>query len=178
MDHKHDLHNIIIEKKFGFCDINPSQDLIFEERVKLLCFYCAKYGKKRTCPPLIPNLDWKQLVSEYENGMFVYHKTPFKYEITKESRRKSSMLLFNLLKELEDNLHDSGYPLAVCFGGGSCKICENTKTGSTIPCQHPTISRIPVEAMGVNLVDTLLKFDIQLPFPPESEYYRVGLLLW
>ena len=38
-------------------------DLVFEERVLLNCFYCPKYNVNRTCPPKIPNFDYKKIFS-------------------------------------------------------------------------------------------------------------------
>lgn len=172
------LLHLVDQTKFSVLNICPSVDLIFEERVKLLCFYCGKYGLKRTCPPQIPNLDWQKLVSEYQNGLILYQATPFDKEITPESRRVSTMDLYDVLRTLEGALHASGHPLAVCFGGGSCKICETETEGCTVECHHPVDSRIPIEAMGVNVEKTLLGFGVFLPFPPQYEYFRVGLVLW
>ena len=176
MIEKRDLLQAVNQTEFHVVEISPC-DIVFEERVKLLCYYCPKYGTRRTCPPAVPSLDWKKLVQEYENCWIVYSKTSFSGEITKESRRVSSMALYAQLYALEGLLHGSGYPLAVFFGGGSCKLCEGG-IGCSPECHHPSRSRIPIEAIGVNVVKVLQQVEVQLPFPPKDEYFRVGMLLW
>lgn len=148
--------------------------LVFEERVKLLCFLCGKYGTRRTCPPNIPDLNWKLVVNEYNNGLIVCLSTEFDREITVKSRRDSTMALYSVLMKMESILHDAGFPLAVSFGGGSCKICGDC----VVPCVHPSKSRIPIEAIGINVTKTLAKCEIDLCWPPKGKYMRVGLVLW
>ena len=44
-----------------------SESFIFEKRVRLNCFYCTKYNTKWTCPPRIPEFDYKAIIEEYQN---------------------------------------------------------------------------------------------------------------
>ena len=39
--------------------INPKK-IVFEERVKMNCFYCGRYGNNWRCPPHIPDVDYKK----------------------------------------------------------------------------------------------------------------------
>lgn len=150
----------IIHKDMGFIYMDP-KELKFEERVKINCFYCSKYDTKWTCPPRIPNLNYKALLNEYENCYLIYY--------TNKDRRKSTNELHRELLRLEKYLWDKGYPLAISFIGGSCKLCKDGCSPNR--CSNPGLSRIPVEALGINLVDTL-KIDFKGPLT------RYGLLLW
>ena len=44
-------------------------------------------------------------------------------------------------------------------------------------CRNPAMSRIPLESTGVDVVETLKKFGVNLQFPATTSIYRVGLLL-
>ena len=50
--------------------MNPS-DAVFEECVKMNCYYCGRYGTNWRCPPKIPNINYQKMFSEYDYGMFL-----------------------------------------------------------------------------------------------------------
>ena len=50
--------------------MNPN-DLVFEENVKMNCFYCGKYGNNWRCPPNLPDIDYIKMFSEYDEGAFI-----------------------------------------------------------------------------------------------------------
>ena len=52
-------------------EITASQ-LVFEERVKMNCFYCGRYNVNWKCPPKLPDIDFKKLVAEYDRAALVY----------------------------------------------------------------------------------------------------------
>jgi predicted metal-binding protein len=52
--------------------MNP-KEAVFEECVKMNCFYCGKYGRNWRCPPNLPNLNYPKMFSEYDEGLFVYY---------------------------------------------------------------------------------------------------------
>ena len=55
--------------------IDPGK-LIFEENVKMNCFYCGKYNNNWKCPPNLPDIDYKRMMKEYEVGMAVVLSFP------------------------------------------------------------------------------------------------------
>lgn len=149
---------------------------IFEERVRLVCFHCSRYNTKWTCPPRIPNLDYKQIMKEYTNGLLVYCQMPFKKEEFNDVRTESTNLVHKALLSLEKVLWEQNYPLAVSYIGGSCKLCENDCAADH--CRNPYLSRIPIEATGINLISTLKQVGIEIKFPVTECLSRYGLLLW
>ena len=50
--------------------MNPG-DAVFEENVKMNCYYCGKYGNNWRCPPNIPDLDYPKMFREFDHGAFV-----------------------------------------------------------------------------------------------------------
>jgi predicted metal-binding protein len=151
-------------------------NLVFEERVKLNCFYCPRYDTVWTCPPRIPDCDYKKIFSEYKNLLAVYYKRNiFINTITNIDRKESTNILHKALLKMEKILWDNGHPLAVSFIGGSCKLC---KVCSVKKCKNSKLARIPLEACGINVVASMKNIDIEIPFPPTTSFYRIGLLLW
>lgn len=149
---------------------------IFEERVKLLCFHCSRYNKKWTCPPRIPSIDYQKIMKEYHNGLLVYSQMVFKKDEFDDVRTKSTNLVHKALLHLEKVLWEHNYPLAVSYIGGSCKLCKGECDSEH--CRNPYLSRIPIEATGINLIASLKKAGLDIKFPVTDCLTRYGLLLW
>lgn len=43
-------------------------DCVFEENVKMNCFYCGKYANNWKCPPNLPNVDYKKCLQNLIMG--------------------------------------------------------------------------------------------------------------
>lgn len=153
------------------------KEAVFEECVRMNCFYCGKYGRNWRCPPHLPNIDYPKLFSEFDKGAFV----SFSFAINGKRemaaiRNESSVVLHRTLLKLEKWLYEHDRPTAISFGAGSCKLCKNGcgKDG----CNNPYMSRSPLEATGVNVIKTAHKFGLDIHFPPTHKLMRVGLILW
>ena len=166
-------------------DLNPHaqgifmkpSDAVFEENVKMNCFYCSKYGNNWRCPPNLPCLDYPKMFREFDEGLFVVLKYVFSsngdYVI---ARRESSISLHKILLSLEKWMWLHNRATALSFGGGSCKLCKNGCGVNS--CNNPAMSRSPLEETGCNIIKTIKKYDININFPPMKFLTRVGLLLW
>jgi len=156
--------------------ISPKQ-IDFEEKVSLLCFHCKNYNLKFTCPPRIPKLDYKNIISnEYVNGMLVFTKIAFSESNYSEVRSSSTIKIQKALLYLEKVLFDNNIITPLSLIGGSCKLC---KTGCPQDkCNNPYQSRIPMEAAGINVVTTARKAGIEIKFPVKDNLIRCGLILW
>jgi predicted metal-binding protein len=156
--------------------IKPS-NLIFEEKVKMSCYNCGKYYSNWKCPGNMPkNIDYQKMVSEYENGAFIYIKMPFEDRNYAEVRNESSILLHKALLEMEQYLWNRNEPLAISFIGGSCKLCKNGC--GTDKCNNPYKARSPLEALGVNVVKSAEMYGIEVTFPPKEYIMRLGMIMW
>lgn len=162
----------------GYADIKymHPQDLIFEERVKWSCFYCAKYNMCWRCPPKLPQIDYQKMMCEYDNAAFVWVDMPFTKENFSDVRLDSTNALHHLLLKMEAVLRDEGAVMPTSFIGGSCKLC---KTGcGKDRCNNPYMARTPLEATGVHVVKSAARYGIALEFPVTEHLTRLGLLLW
>ncbi len=156
--------------------IDP-KELIFEENVKMNCYYCGRYNNNWRCPPNLPNIDYERMVQEYDSGCFVV----LSFDITDktmytEIRNESSVMLHRLLLELEKWMWNNNSSNAISFGAGSCKLCRGGCGKDK--CNNPYLSRSPLEAIGVNVVKSAGKYGIDIKFPTDNHLMRVGLLLW
>lgn len=151
-------------------------DLVFEERVKMNCYYCGKFNNNWRCPPNLPKIDYKRMFDEFDNCACIYVKIPFNCENYNEVRTESSVILHKGMLEAEKLLWNNNNSTALSFIGGSCKLCKN-KCGID-KCNNPSASRTPVEATGINIVKTLEKYDFHIVFPPKDYILRCGLFLW
>ena len=153
------------------------EDLIFEENVKMNCFYCGKYNNNWRCPPNLPNIDYQKMMKEYDKGLLV----ALTYDIDDAEnysalRTESSVILHRLLLSLEKWMWNHNSSNAISFIGGSCKLC---KSGcGKEKCNNPYMSRSPLEATGVNIVKSARKYGIDIKFPADKKLMRIGLLLW
>lgn len=156
-------------------EVNPN-NLIFEERVKLNCFYCARYNMSWRCPPKIPVIDYKKVLSEFKTGAFVYDEVPLNEATYSDVRTDSTVMIHRALLQAEKYLLKAGNSMYLSFIGGSCKLCKNGCGKEK--CNNPYLARIPLEATGVNVVASALQYDIKITFPVEDHITRIGFLLW
>jgi predicted metal-binding protein len=168
----------LIKSKSPYLDAKTidCSGLFFEERVLLNCFHCIRYNVNWTCPPNIPDIDYRKLILEYDNALMVYCRMPFAEKKLDIVRRDSTNILHRALLDAERFLWEHNYPLAKCFIGGSCKLCAQGCDPHR--CRQPGLARIPIEAAGVNVVESAKNIDLNITFPPKDYLYRVGLLLW
>ena len=165
--------------------INPSlfiyqidfDKFVFEERVRLKCYNCKRYNVNWTCPPNIPNLDYKKILREYENmSVIVNAREIAEFSDMDAIRISSTNELHKAMLKVEKRLWTRNEVMALSFIGGSCKLC---KTGcGKEKCSNPTMARIPFEALGVNVLKTVQNIGINVSFPVEKQLLRIGLLVW
>jgi predicted metal-binding protein len=150
--------------------------LVFEERVKVKCFYCSRYNAKWTCPPRIPDVDYQAAMRQYNNAAFVICELPLADGEYEEIRTQSTNELHKGLLYLERLLWDNDNPMSLSFIGGSCKLCKNGCAPDY--CRNPGLKRIPLEATGCNVIKSLAKSGIKVSFLPSDVMRRYGLILW
>lgn len=181
----------------------PASEIIVENRVSLKCQAgCIGYGKKLTWPPYAPRPDeFRKILSEYQYAMLVKFISParadpevicsiYKYwldpsapadkkeqaeKFWKEYSLGSSSYTPKML-ELERQAFNAGYPFALAFSIGSCRLCENCNLKGGV-CLHPTQARFPEHAVGVNVVKTAEQAGMPIRFPVQGSPEQIGLLL-
>jgi len=181
----------------------PVSDIVVENRVPMKCRTgCIGYGKKLTCPPHVPTPDeFRKILSEYRHALLVKYISPavaepdvicsiYKYWLDPEApadRKEKAAKFWNdhfhgtgtfapMMLELERTAFNAGYPFALAFVNGSCRLCETCNVKAGI-CVHPTQARIPEHAVGVNMVKTAEKAGMPIRFPVQGHPELMALLL-
>lgn len=156
--------------------VDPGK-FIFEENVKMNCFYCGKYNRNWRCPPNLPDLDYRKMMREYEYGLVVQIALEIRQQSDYDKiRTDSSVILHKLLLELEKWMYQHNSSNAISFIGGSCKLCKGGCGKDR--CNHPYLSRTPLEGLGVNIIKSMKEYGVNISFPTDKVMKRVGLLLW
>ena len=163
-----------------------ADDVVVDDRVRLKCFIplCRHYGDL-VCPPNVPTPDeFRRYLKQYRFAILLsteYVNPPKpksladSEEVSAEIRTKSTDLSDILLK-LEGVSLQKGYRFAAGFTGGSCNYCDScVKTGGE--CKTPYRARPSMEAVGVDVVETLKNVDMNLEFPVSDKVIWWGLLL-
>ncbi len=179
-----------------------SEDIFFDPKVQTLCvspaFTCPFYGHSWACPPEAPYLEDE--VKKYQKFYLIYsifdletyikeikakHPRRSEYRI-KNSFYMKSQFRGDLEEEFDKFLEsfNNGNDTKLLLYDGSCKVCRNKKDGgctydSGKPCRYPDKRRYSMEAVGIEVIKTViglksnLKLDIE--YPSNKYAYRFGL---
>ena len=154
--------------------IKPKEDLIFDLKVREMCKWCKRYGKKATCPPYIESVEYySNVLKRFKHGIIYYDFFPTDGD-AEEVGYKSSMEVYEKLTRERTRLFEGGHYLIMILGAGSCKLCDRC----TFPCHIPDKGIIPVEATGIDVVKTMERFDVKVAFPIKETLVRVGMVLY
>jgi predicted metal-binding protein len=153
--------------------------MYFDLKVREQCRSCKRYNFSSQCPPHLPDVEYYQsLLPTYQNGIVVYSKFNIEnpYDEWKQLGAQSSLELHQYLLKRRQDLLNEGHVFVVVFTGGSCKLC----TECTYPCKHPSQALIPIEGCGLNVVNFMKEFNIDITFPitKQESFYRIGLVLY
>lgn len=185
MDKEHEESIHILEKLIIYCKekgynidgfMVESSQIIFEERVRMNCFYCGKYNHSWKCPPKIPPINYTKMLEEFDCMAFIYIKKYFENDDYNAVRESSSVELHRALLECEKWLWENNNSTALSFIGGSCKLCKNGCAPDK--CANPYLARSSIEALGINVVKSAERYGLKINFPPKDYMIRVGMLLW
>ena len=160
----------------GFCDLAVelgavdakmlrAGQIVVKQWVRWKChFGCDSYGKSLMCPPHSPSPEeTKSLLKEYEYALLFRSKS---------SARRT------LAVELERRIFLEGYPAALGFVSGSCRLREecNLKGGY---CIRPFEARPSMESCGISVFDTARNagYEMKVLKSKQEEDLRYGLVL-
>jgi predicted metal-binding protein len=116
------------------------------------------------CPPHSPTPDdTRALLTEYESALL------FRFQPDTPKR---------FAADLERRIFLEGYPAALAFTSGSCKLCEpcNLHGGA---CVRPFEARPSMESCGISVFDTARNagYAIEVLTSKDQRYLRYGLVL-
>ena len=163
----------IHDGKYVFID---PKDLIFEENVKMNCYYCGKYNHNWRCPPNLPDVNFPKMMTEFDDGIFIWNVHYVEQQDYDLKRNESSVMLHRTLLKIEKWMWDHNCSNVISFGAGSCKLCKDGCGKDK--CNNPYMSRSPIEATGINVVKSAKKYGIDIVFPTNEKFIRLGMVLF
>jgi len=113
------------------------------------------------------------LLKRYKYGIIYYQRFKTNKNWKKLGKESSLIIHYEILKD-RNILMRNGHYFIVGFGAGSCKLCNSC----FFPCRQPDKSFIPFEGTGVNVKALMKKFKIDLKFPVNKNFYRVGVIFY
>jgi predicted metal-binding protein len=144
--------------------IIPTYQVVVRNAVRWKCrFGCKNYGKSLMCPPHTPTPEeMKKLLTEYEKVVLFRFKPDSK----------------SLVVELEKQVFLLGYPNALAFSAGPCKLCEDCDVEAGY-CIKPDEARPSMEGCGIDVFETAKNagYDMKVLTSRDQEYLWYGLLL-
>ena len=166
----------IYQKEVSLRDI----DLDFDHRTTALCeFGCTKFGKKPTCRPYIPPMEYYiEALNEYKNICILGRRYPYSDGLFSiHWRNYSTNEIHDLLLKKEIELFKTGNAYAKAFIGGSCKVCP-ADVCNPERCIVPHKGRVPLEATGINVFSMLKGIGLDYQEPPVEYFWRIGLVFF
>jgi len=129
--------------------------LKLDERTRWKCMFgCDYYGKRKSCPPFVPELDKvEKFLKSYSSALLLMVKFE-SYDEYMDTKREIQKFLVEVEGKLIVN-----YPLVFTLFPGGCDLCDECKFPNYERCQaRPTVSSmgLNVSNLGVELGDKWL----------------------
>ncbi|MBA4396236.1 MAG: hypothetical protein C0394_02430 [Syntrophus sp. (in: bacteria)] len=159
-------------------------DIVVDERVRLKCQIpvCDSYNKNLMCPPHVPSVAFfREALARYTRAILIQMTAPLPEAITDRACRDvyaPAKKLHELVNLAEKWAFDYQFRFATGLIGGCCRLCDEcvaAKDGRV--CRHPFKARPSMEAMGIDVVETVLHAGLSIRFPIENEVTWTGVVL-
>ena len=174
-----DLRRFTLELGAEDARLIKAGDVAVRDWVRLKCRYgCSGYGNRLTCPPHSPTPDeFRRVLQGY--GWAVLLKFRPKPEVDSELQKTYRFTLAReSIVKLERAAFLKGYYSA--FGlaaGGACPHCDECNLER---CLHPRLARPAMEAVGIDVYETVRKAGFELEVVKSREeaptYFALLLL--
>ncbi|TFG06600.1 MAG: DUF2284 domain-containing protein [Promethearchaeota archaeon] len=174
------------------------KDIFFNPEVQKMCvsrtFTCPNYNHSWSCPPAAPYLE--QEISTYKKFFLIYSKfdlESYVKEIKLKHPRRSEQKIKNnyymksvyrndLGKEIEKFLkqYQEPHEKKLILHVGACTVCNNKNDGkctydSGEPCRYPEKRRYSMEAVGIEVIKTVMNLKADIEYPSHKYSYQFGL---
>lgn len=154
-------------------------DVEVEERVRLKCMVppCPDYGRRKFCPPNLPDLDFiRKAISQYQGGVLVSLTIPFSTEVLAEVKQfKPHLELMKIIGQCEKIACEKVNHLAFGLTVGGCNLCQEcTPIGE--PCRHPLETRPGADGFGIDITTLARKLGFNIEWPVETELNFLGMI--
>jgi len=141
-------------------------DVKVEESVRLKCMIppCPDFGRRKFCPPNLPDLDFiRKAISQYQGGLLVSLTIPFNSEAVTG------------VKQFEPHLQ-----LLKIIGQCEKVACENVNhpdcPPADEPCRRPLEARPGADGFGIDITALARKLGVNIEWPIKTELNFLGML--
>ncbi|MFX0134112.1 MAG: DUF2284 domain-containing protein [Candidatus Hodarchaeota archaeon] len=174
-------------------------DIKFNPKVQFMCvspsFSCPSYNHTWSCPPVAPYLE--EEVKKYSKFFLIYSKFDLASHIeqVKEKHPKWSELKIKFKYQMKSAIHNDlvkevtkfleqykePYEKRLVLYDGFCRVCHNKEDGgctydSGKPCRYPDQRRYSMEAVGIEVIRTVIESNVDIGYPSKKYDYRFGLV--
>ncbi|MBS4540127.1 DUF2284 domain-containing protein [Clostridium sp. D2Q-11] len=171
-------NNDYISRGIEIYEIEPSE-IIFDDSIRDYCKEnkCGRYNKNFMCPPRIGTVEeYKEIIKSYNKGYILLIKDIINKPNIND-HYNSQKKLHQIVLEVEEKLISNGYNKSLGFIAGECKLCSPCKLVEGYnECIHPNKARTSLEAVGVNVVETMKTKGIEIIFGTKNITW-VGVVL-
>ncbi|MBD3195255.1 MAG: hypothetical protein GF317_09380 [Candidatus Lokiarchaeota archaeon] len=180
-----------------FVEINY-KNIYFDPEVQEMCvsnnFTCPFYEHSWSCPPASPYLE-KQ-IGTYKEFYLVYSKFDMENYLKEQKKKhpkRSELYLKSKLyyssihsTELDEEFdkflsqYDKPYSKRLLLYSGTCNYCNVQDAGNCTydsgePCRFPKNRKYSMEAVGIEVIKTVVKLDQDIGYPSKKYTYKFGL---
>lgn len=165
-------------REFGFDEIKfiHSPQIQTARWTRLRCqYHCQKTAPSELTPPHSPTaVEMQSMIDEFKFGLMVRREEPVPFP---EPPGQLWARFQDALIEAENESFIRGYKRAFAIAAGNCQFCHHDD--SLRPCEYEGKKRPTLEAVGINLADTLamIAWDHYLLRDPGDPFQMFGLLL-
>ena len=159
-------------------------EIVIDERVRLKCQIplCDSYNKNLMCPPFVPSVAFfREALSRYTRAILIQVTALLPDAITDRSCADvytPAKKLHELVNIAEKWAFDYQFRFATGLIGGCCRLCDECAAAqSSRFCRHPFKARPSMEAMGIDVVDTVSHAGLSTRFPIVNEVTWTGVIL-
>ncbi len=173
------------------------EKIIFDPKVQTYCnnprFRCPNYGHNWACPPEAPYLD--NILTNYTRFYLIYEKFDLKGYI-KEKKSKfpthneekiiNSFYRENFMRDwIEEDIRrfikkfEGKFKEIFILWDGHCRVCEKEQKMCThdegLECRYPNDIHYSMEAVGIDVTETVKNLNLDIEWPPKNHAYRFSL---
>lgn len=159
-------------------------DIVVDERVRLKCQIpvCDSYNKNLMCPPHVPSVAaFREALTGYVCAILLQITAPLPASVNNGSfvdAYAPAKKLHELVNLAEKWAFEYNFHFATGLMGGCCRLCDECvaiQEGRF--CRYPFKARPSMEAMGIDVVETVKAAGLPIRFPIVNEFTWTGIVL-
>jgi predicted metal-binding protein len=162
----------------------PVSDIVIDERVRLKCQIplCDSYNKNLMCPPHMPSVAFfREALLRYTSAILIQMTTRLPDVIANsptDDVYAPAKKLHELVNLAEKWAFEYQFRFATGLIGGCCRLCDECVAAQNSRfCRYPFKARPSMEAMGIDVVDTVSNAGLSTRFPIGNEVTWTGVVL-